>query len=189
MQSHFRALIDAAIEPDLRLRQFELADAEIVFALIDRDRNHLRRWLPWVDITLAPTNARNFIAMTLEQAKNRNGFHCAIEWNGDFVGTVGLHSVDWPNRKTSIGYWLGSAFTGRGIMTRAVERVIDHCFEELKLHRVEIRCAVENGKSRAIPARLGFIEEGVLKESEWLGDHYVDHVVYGITAPQWRKII
>lgn len=189
LQPHFAPIIEAPLPNGLALRRFSLDDAEPLFALIDRDRQYLRRWLPWVDLTLAPNNVRNFIAVTLEQARNHNGFHCAIAKDTALIGTVGLHSVDWPNRKTSVGYWLGSAYSGHGYMTAAVHRVVSHCFDVLKLHRVEIRCAVGNEKSRAIPLRLGFIEEGVLRENEWLGDHFVDHTVYAMLAPAWRKII
>jgi ribosomal-protein-serine acetyltransferase len=189
LHNHFVPISAATLPNGLALRQFTVEDAEVLFALIDRDRSHLRRWLPWVDLTLAPNNARNFIVMSLEQARNHNGFQCAIVDGERILGTIGLHSVDWPNRKTSLGYWLSSAATGRGAMTAAVRYVVSHCFDVLKLHRVEIRCAVHNSKSRAIPVRLGFIEEGVLRESEWLGDHFVDHVVYAMLAPAWRKII
>jgi ribosomal-protein-serine acetyltransferase len=45
---------------------------------------------------------------------------------------------------------------------------------------VSIRCAIENGRSRAIPERLGFGFEGICRESEWLNDRFVDHAIYGL---------
>jgi ribosomal-protein-serine acetyltransferase len=189
MITRFTPLLAADLGDGLCLRQFEPADAEPLFGLIDRERHYLRAWLPWVDLTLAPNNAANFITMTLEQARQKNGFHCAIIVHHEIVGTIGLHSVDWSNRKTSLGYWLSSRHTGNGFMTRGVERIIAHCFDELGLHRIEIRCATENTKSRAIPRRLGFREEGVLRDNEWLNDHYVDHIVYGLLSTERRKII
>jgi ribosomal-protein-serine acetyltransferase len=51
---------------------------------------------------------------------------------------------------------------------------------------VEIRAAVENKKSRAIPERLGFLFEGVERDGEWLYDHFVDLAVYGMLAADWR---
>ena len=62
---------------------------------------------------------------------------------------------------------------------------VDYAFRELKLNRVEVRCAEENSKSRAIPERLGFVKEGIIREAEWIYDHYVDDVVYGILSREW----
>lgn len=60
-------------------------------------------------------------------------------------------------------------------------------FNELKLNRVDIRAAEENIKSRAIPERLGFVCEGQIRQAEWLYDHYVNHIVYGMMAAEWNS--
>lgn len=64
--------------------------------------------------------------------------------------------------------------------------MVDYAFNELNLNRVEIRCAVENKKSRAIPERLHFVNEGCIRQAEWLYDHYVDHIVYGMLKEEWK---
>jgi len=64
--------------------------------------------------------------------------------------------------------------------------MLDHAFGELRLNRVEVFCATDNVKSRAIPERLGFKQEDVIRQAEWLTDHYVDHAVYSILAEEWR---
>lgn len=60
------------------------------------------------------------------------------------------------------------------------------CFEQYKLHKIEIHCAVENDKSQAIPKRLGFQQEGVIRSAEWLYDRYVDHQIYGMLKEEWQ---
>ena len=72
-------------------------------------------------------------------------------------------------------------------MTASCGALIEHAFKELRLNRIEIRCAVDNQKSRSIPVRLCFKEEGFLHEAEWLYDHFVDHVVYAMLAKEWPK--
>ena len=59
---------------------------------------------------------------------------------------------------------------------------MDHAFGELGLHRVEIKAAEGNRRSRAIPERLGFEQEGILREAECVDDRYMDLVVYGLLA-------
>jgi ribosomal-protein-serine acetyltransferase len=55
------------------------------------------------------------------------------------------------------------------------------------MHKVEIRAASGNKKSRAVPERLGFKQEGCIRQAEWLYDHYVDHVVYGMLDLEWAQ--
>jgi ribosomal-protein-serine acetyltransferase len=98
---------------------------------------------------------------------------------------VGLHRIDWANRRTSIGYWIAEAHEGKGLVTRACGGLLEYVFGELGLHHVEIACAPRNIRSCAIAERLGFQREGVLREREWLYDHFVDHVVYGMLASEW----
>jgi ribosomal-protein-serine acetyltransferase len=70
-------------------------------------------------------------------------------------------------------------------MTRACRAIVTEGFRRYRLHRIEIRCATGNAKSSAIARRLGFVEEGVLQEAEWLYDRWVDLRVFGMIERQW----
>ena len=59
---------------------------------------------------------------------------------------------------------------------------------ELQLNRIEIRAAIGNVKSQAIPEKLGFAKEGCVREAEWLYDHYVDHIIYGMLKSDFTKL-
>lgn len=168
------------INTDTELKLLEERHAEKVFSLIDQSRDSLRNWLPWVDATKTIHDSKDFINAGLRQFSNNNGFQAGIWYQGELAGVIGLHHIDWSNRATSIGYWLGRKFEGKGLMTKACRAVVDYCFTELKLHRIEIRAATENHKSLAIPERLGFQKEGCLRSSEWLSDKYVDHYVFSL---------
>jgi len=72
-------------------------------------------------------------------------------------------------------------------MTTAVCALLDHAFDRWELGRVEIRAGVANRRSRAIPERLGFREEGVLRAAERIGTRVIDHVVYVMTAREWQR--
>jgi ribosomal-protein-serine acetyltransferase len=169
-----------------RLRLLAESDADELFALTDANRAHLDPWLPWVSATRSPDDSLEFIRATRRQFVADDGMQLAIvDTGGALAGIAGFHRIDWPNRATTIGYWLAARHQGRGVMTEAVRALVDYAFGERKLHRVEISAAVGNARSRAIPERLGFREEGVRRDAERHGERYLDLVVYAMLAPDW----
>jgi ribosomal-protein-serine acetyltransferase len=165
------------------LRLLEQQDAEELYRLVDRNRDYLAEWMPWAaGQTLEGTAA--FIEAALRRRADRNGFEMALMLDERMVGAAGFAGIDWVARATSVGYWLAEEHQGRGLMTRAVSALVDHAFGELELHRVEIQAAEGNRGSRAIPERLGFQQEGILREAECVGGRYMDLVVYGLLAPR-----
>jgi len=173
---------------DAELRLVEARHCEEIFAMVEKNRAHLRRWMPWVDGSKSVEDVKKWQATAAEQFAKNNGFHAGIWRQGKFVGAIGFHAMDWTHRKTSIGYWLDESSQGKGLMTAACRAMTRHALSELKLNRVEIRCAVGNERSRAIPKRLGFTEEGRLREVEWLYDHFEDHMVYSLLAGEIQKL-
>jgi ribosomal-protein-serine acetyltransferase len=175
------------VAPGLVMRQFAMSEAHTVFAVADRNRKYLREWLPWVDRTHCADDIRDFIAARLEQFESNQGPNAGIWLEGEFVGGIGCHPIDWNNRHCSIGYWIDGGQQGRGIMTRSCAALLDHLFQDLGLHRVTIQCGTGNHKSCAIPERLGFTREGVMRQAEWVNDRWVDLVVWGMLEQDWRS--
>ncbi|MBO2537159.1 GNAT family N-acetyltransferase [Rummeliibacillus suwonensis] len=175
------------ISDELLLRPVTIEDANILFTLTDKDRLYLREWLPWVDTTKTVEDSKNYIISSQKGEKAGTLLNFVIIWKGKIVGISGFNEIDRNNRITYIGYWLSSAYQGNGIMTQAAKALTDYAFVELHMNKVEIRAAVGNQKSRSIPQRLGYTEEGILRSNEWLYDHFVDHVVYSILADEWRR--
>ena len=95
--------------------------------------------------------------------------------------------LDWDNRMTRIGYWLGKEFEGRGLVTRTCKTLCDLAFDEMGLNRVEIWCAAENERCRRVPERLGMKPEGVFRQRELVADRYLDMVSYSILAGEWNS--
>lgn len=172
---------------EIELRLWRAEDAQALYDLIDKNRKHLKAWMPWVDATKEVSDLeKNYLNPTLENYSRENFFEFAIWYQGQLAGVIGIHGVDKNNKNTSIGYWLSEDFTGKGIMTQAVSTLLDYLFKKLNLHRVVIRCAVGNDKSCAIPQRLGFKHEGVMREAEWMYDHYKDLNIYSILESEWQ---
>jgi ribosomal-protein-serine acetyltransferase len=178
-------MLDFEIDNNTHLRTLTLEDAPELFALIDASRPYLRKWLNWVDQTDSAEDIRTFIQSGLDQAASDRGPVCCIIRNAALVGICGFKPIDKTNRSAAFGYWLAEAVSGQGIMTHCVQTLIDYAFRQLQLNRIELRAATGNGRSRGIPQRLGFAQEGILRDAEWLGDHYVDHVVYSVLKREW----
>jgi ribosomal-protein-serine acetyltransferase len=168
------------------LRPFDEADADELYALVDRDRSHLAPWMPWA-VGQTPDGTLEFIRTATSQELEDDGFQVALTVDGEIAGVVGFHRIDRKDAITRLGYWLAEDAQGKGLMTAAVRALVDHAFDEWKLHRVEIGANPNNPRSRAIPERLGFREEGVLRESERWSDHdFRDIVLYSMLADDWR---
>lgn len=173
------------VDESLELRLLEHRHAKLLFDLTVANREHLRPFLPWVPKMQAVSQTESFIKMGLEQFARHDGFQAGIFLNGELVGMAGLHYVRWDTERTEFGYWLSEHAQGQGIATRVVQALCRYCFDELGLGRVEIRCAPGNVRSRRVPERLGFTQEGVLRRVDRLESGWSDWVVYGLLRDEW----
>ncbi|HLX57089.1 MAG TPA: GNAT family protein [Ktedonobacteraceae bacterium] len=173
------------IDEDTELRLYEERHAPELARVIDDNRAHLRQWLPWLDNSTTVEHSLEFIRGSLRQFANNEGFQTGIWYQGKLAGGIGYHTIEWSSHKVEIGYWLAASMQGKGLMTRATKTLVTYAFQELHLNKVEIRCATGNMRSRAIPERLGFTQEGVIRDAGWLYDHFIDLVVYGMLAREW----
>jgi len=177
------------IDKDLALRVFRLDDAEEFFQLTIKNKAYLKEWLGWLDYTNTVEDTKENIRGRLQGMVETGGYpkSVAISYKGKIAGTIGYNEINRTSRIGKIGYWLGEEYQGKGIMTKACEAFITYGFTELDLNRIEIAAATGNKKSRALPERLKFTEEGTIRQAEWLYDHYVDHVIYGLLREEWAR--
>ena len=95
------------------LRLLEERHAEQLADLTDRNREHLRTWLPWVDASRTVEDSKNFIRSTPKQFAENNGFQAGIWHEGRLAGVVGYHAIDWEHRSTPLGHVLGVSGPGK----------------------------------------------------------------------------
>ena len=176
------------ISPGIEVRSLSEADAPLLFYIVDRNREHLRTWLPWVDRTHSPDDVRAFIAGVTARMDAGDELHAAIWIDGDIAGAIGHHLIDHPNRSSSLGYWIAEEQQGKGVITRCCHTLLDYLFDERGMHRVEIRCGTGNARSGAVPQRLGFRRDGVLRQAQWVNDRWIDLVVWSMLDTEWRKV-
>jgi ribosomal-protein-serine acetyltransferase len=167
------------------VRPLEEGDAEQLHGLVAAHRDYLAEWLPWAAAERTVEMSRDFVRTSQLQLADDDGFQAAIVEDGAVVGVIGFHRIDWLNRATSLGYWIAPSSQGRGTVTEAVRALTTYAFETWGLNRVEIRAGVGNERSAAIPLRLGYVHEGVLRQSERHGESYKDIAVYSMLAGDW----
>ena len=183
----FRPASQLHVQEGLDLHLVGKADAAELFSVVDSNRDYLRKWLPWLDATNSINDETAFISNSLEEYENREGVFYTIRLNGSIIGTISLNWIDWGNKGAGVGYWLSEDQTGNGYVTKSCIRLMEHCFDDLNLHRFVLEAAVENIPSCEIADRIGMRLEGVCKDREWLYDHYVDAKLYAITKPEWEQ--
>ena len=168
------------------LRLLAPYDAAALLELMESDRSHFEAWLPWAREIKSVADARAFIGRGTQRFVEQGTPWIGVWLDGAMVGGVLFWPIDEKGRHVELGYWLASRAGGRGVITDAVAVLVDHCFEELDLNKVVIRCAARNAPSRGVPERLGFAEEGVLREHFFNDGEPHDLVVYSMLRSAWR---
>ncbi|WP_298613525.1 GNAT family protein [uncultured Odoribacter sp.] len=185
-QGHF-----VRIEPDFFLREATLEDAAEIWQTIFENRDDLRTWLPFVDNLREVADEEKFLECQLSVPYEERNIVFVINHGPEICGLIGFVTTDNLNHRTEIGYWLIPKYRGAGLMTRCVRHLCEWAIRERGMNRIQIRCAVGNHPSNAIPQRLNFIFEGTEREGEWLtSGKYADLNVYSILKSEienWEK--
>ena len=178
-------LKEIKVNENINLCLLEPKNAEELFALVEHNRQYLRQWLPWVDANTKVQDSLNFTKDVQEQFTEGKGLNMGIWHIGKLVGVISYYNIDWENKIGYLGYWLDQSTQGQGIMTMSCKALIDYGLKKLELNRIDIRCAVGNNKSCAIPKRLSFTHEGINRQTEWLYNNFIDLNIFGLLASEW----
>jgi len=166
------------VDNNIRLKEIGLEDAEAIFSTIINERDYLKKWLPFVELTREISYTRSFIENYLNSDKQ--DLTCAIYYHDQFVGLIGLKDTDSANKKTEIGYWLSEAFQHKGIITSSCKTLIHFAFNNMNINRIQIKVAKGNLRSQRIPKRLGFKREGVERDGELHSRGFVDLIIFSL---------
>lgn len=130
-------------------------------------------------------------AFLAKMAASREDRLFAIEptEGGAVIGTVGLHRIYWPARNARLGLMIGGrGAQGKGLGQEALRLVIAYAFGVLELHKVWLVHYADNARMRHIAGKLGFTQEGVLRDEYFHAGRYHDMVRHALLAPEWETL-
>jgi len=175
------------IEDNLRLELTSLKHANGLFEAINSSRPHLSEFLPWVDSMKSLQDFTDYIKNCELLYEQRKEVSFAMIWNEVPVGRIGLHHLNLQNKIGAIGYWLTKNAEGKGIIIKSCKKLITYGFKEIGLHRIELKAATTNVRSQAIPIKLNFKKEGILREAELVNNKFLDLYLYSLLNSEWME--
>ncbi len=157
----------------LLLRRPQSGDGAQLNAAVTDTLAELKPWMPWAQV--APTMQESELNCRRMHAKFalredmvffvfERGAGGAQGGEGAFVGSSGLHRIDWSVPRFEIGYWRRTGFEGRGLIVEVARALSRMAFDTLAARRVEIRMDARNERSVRVAERAGFTFEGLLRQ-------------------------
>lgn len=169
------------IETDrLILRRFTADDAEDMYRNWASDPE-VTRFLTW-PTHASPVITGKVISSWIARYADGNTFNWGIclKEEGVVIGSIAVVKLDQDIEAADIGYCLGRAFWGQGIMTEALKAVMDHLFDEVGLRRIAACHDIRNPASGRVMEKAGMKKEGVLRQSGKNNMGICDHVWYAM---------
>lgn len=168
------------------LRPLEIWQAQEFLAHVDRARELVDPWIPFASYTTDLDSARALLRRYAEMQAADTGRLYGIWLDGTLVGGVLFRIFDTESGNCEVGCWLEPAAQGRGLITRAVRKLIDWAVFERGMHRVEWGASAANTRSIAVAERLGMKRDGVMRENYLYRGERHDSEIWSVLAPEWR---
>ena len=167
---------------EILLRPAQSGDVEEFIGIVNASRDFLH---PWVD----PPNDRIKFQSLLERSDGSEflALLVCLRSNQSIAGSINLSQIAFGNFCSAyLGYWIAEEFSGRGLMTAALQALLPVAFGEMGLHRLEANIQPSNTKSKKLVARLGFRKEGYSPQYLRIDGTWEDHERWAICAEDLR---
>lgn len=141
----------------------------------------------FIDRPIAKTieDASHLIKIINDALYKNEGITWAITIKNEskLIGTIGFWRILKEHHRAEIGYLLGPAYQGKGIMYEAVSEILNYGFNTMKLHSVEANVNPDNSSSIKLLERTRFTREAYFKENFFYEGRFLDTVIYSLLAP------
>jgi len=157
-----------------------------LYQLIIKNRAHLQRWFEWANHITTESDCCDFVQESVKKYRTNKAFDAGLYWDDRLVGMIGFHEINWRHKHVEIGYWISDEEQGKGLVSQSVQALMTYAFLEYKLNRVEILCATDNLRSRALAERLAFEFEGIQRAGYQLSGRFFDVACYSLLARDFQ---
>lgn len=176
------------MDGEIVVRPYRSEDIAALYEAARESIPELSAWMPWCHANYSIDETRSFILSRAEawEKDAEYGFGIFDKSSGRFLGGVGLNFVNRNHQMASLGYWVRSSETGRGVAARAARLVAQFGLERLGFQRIEILAATGNAASQRVAEKAGAVKEAVLRKRLLLQGEPVDGVLYSLVAEDLR---
>lgn len=167
-------MLNLKVSQNIEMKQLSVDDAETLFNFVDRNRDYLKNWLNWIDSTQTIEDQKKYLETLSHNVNATSSIDLGIWYENKIIGVIHLTNIDRINKVAALGYCIDENYQYKGIITECSKIILNFAFKELNLHRIEIKTIKENLKSKAVAQRLSFKSEGVLRQSCYINNEFVD---------------
>lgn len=161
----------------LVMRSWKESDAENLYEYAkDPNVGPIAGW----PVHTSVENSREIIRDVLSAEET---YAVCLKEDGKAIGSIGLmvgvaSNLNISDTEGEIGYWIGVPFWGRGLIPEAVNELLRHGFEDLKLDKIWCGYFEGNTKSKRVQEKCGFVYHHTNKDIEWklMGDVRTEHI-------------
>lgn len=160
--------------------------AKKIFQTVDKNREHLKIWLDWVDTTKKIEDSFQFLQdLDNKSKKEKKEIGYGIYIKNIYVGNISIFDLDLYHKKGELGYWISKDYAGKGYTTEAVSILEKEYFENVKLNRIQIRCSEKNIASSKVAIKCGYKLEGKLRQYQYHKylNAFSDYLIYSKLNP------
>lgn len=181
------------VNENITLRLPVATDAPELFALFKQNRDHLTEWQDWPNAIQTVEDCRELILRQEREYAEGKTLDCLILFQEKMVGMCGLTKIVPFLRKAELGYWIAAEYEGKSIVTQSCKGLIAYAFTTMNLNRLALKFKHvsednENIRSRRVAERLGFTQEGILRQDGMTKGQMMDMVMCSLLAEEWQAM-
>ena len=157
-------MLEKLASKNLILERLKESDSDSIYQAVISSKKEISPWLNWLDASYNKKSCDDFIRLQRVNWESNLEFTYAIKsHSNNIMGMIGIHIYDVQNDVASIGYWMNTQYTGKGICTEALKLLVENSLLPLNLIRIELVIAISNYASQKVARKAGAIYEAELK--------------------------